>query len=322
MDAGQLIDGIVAGNRRVLARAITFIENDTATGRAVLAGLYSRTGRAQTIGITGSAGVGKSTLTGVLAREQRARGRTVGIVAVDPSSPFSHGAILGDRIRMQALTSDQGVFLRSMASRGSFGGLSETTTGVVDLLDAAGYDIVLLETVGAGQDEVEVATATQTTVLVTAPAAGDDVQAMKAGLMEIAQVMVVNKADIAGADTTTQQLRALLSLASDRAWTPPIVQTVARGGDGVSELVDAIDSHQQHLRDSEHAADERRALVRSQIITLARNSLQREALVMAERAGVLDALAAEVAERTKDPRTAAEALLAAMREGGTYLGSP
>lgn len=317
MDARQLIDGIVAGNRRALARAITFVENDTATGRAVMAGLYPRTGHAQTIGITGSAGVGKSTLTSVLAREQRARGRTVGIVAVDPSSPFSQGAILGDRIRMQALTGDGGVFLRSMASRGSLGGLSETTTGVVDVLDAAGYDIVLLETVGAGQDEVEVATATQTTVLVTAPAAGDDVQAMKAGLMEIAQVMVVNKSDIAGADTTVAQLRALLSLASGRAWEPPIVQTVARGGDGVGDLVDAIDSHQQHLRDSEHAADERRALVRSQIVSLARSTLQREALVMAERAGVLDELAAKVAERTKDPRTAAEALLVAMRKVGS-----
>jgi LAO/AO transport system kinase len=317
VDARQLIDGIVAGNRRALARAITFVENDTATGRAVMAGLYPRTGHAQTIGITGSAGVGKSTLTSVLAREQRARGRTVGIVAVDPSSPFSQGAILGDRIRMQALTGDGGVFLRSMASRGSLGGLSETTTGVVDVLDAAGYDIVLLETVGAGQDEVEVATATQTTVLVTAPAAGDDVQAMKAGLMEIAQVMVVNKSDIAGADTTVAQLRALLSLASGRAWEPPIVQTVARGGDGVGDLVDAIDSHQQHLRDSEHAADERRALVRSQIVSLARSTLQREALVMAERAGVLDELAAKVAERTKDPRTAAEALLVAMRKVGS-----
>ncbi|HJM75180.1 MAG TPA: methylmalonyl Co-A mutase-associated GTPase MeaB [Dehalococcoidia bacterium] len=317
MGAGQLIDGIVAGNRRALARAITFVENDTATGRAILAGLYSRTGHAQTIGVTGSAGVGKSTLTSVLAREQRERGRTVGIVAVDPSSPFSQGAILGDRIRMQTLTGDGGVFLRSMASRGSLGGLSETTTGVVDVLDAAGYDIVLLETVGAGQDEVEVATATQTTVLVTAPASGDDVQAMKAGLMEIAQVMVVNKSDIAGVDTTVAQLRALLSLASDRAWEPPIVQTVARGGDGVGDLVDAIDSHQQHLRESEHAGDERRALVRSQIVSLARSTLQREALVMAERAGVLDELAAEVAERTKDPRTAAEALLVAMRKVGT-----
>jgi LAO/AO transport system kinase len=317
LDADQLIEGIIAGNRRALARAITFVENDTATGRAVLAGLYPRTGHAQTIGITGSAGVGKSTLTSVLAREERERGRTVGIVAVDPSSPFSQGAILGDRIRMQALTGDGGVFLRSMASRGSLGGLSETTTGVVDVLDAAGYDIVLLETVGAGQDEVEVATATQTTVLVTAPAAGDDVQAMKAGLMEIAQVMVVNKSDIAGADTTVAQLRALLSLATERAWEPPIVKTVARGGEGVGDLVDAIDSHQQHLRESEHAAAERQALVRSQIVSLARSTWQREALLMAEQAGVLDELAAEVAERTKDPRTAAEALLAVMRKSGT-----
>ncbi|HJM90028.1 MAG TPA: methylmalonyl Co-A mutase-associated GTPase MeaB [Dehalococcoidia bacterium] len=315
MTPDELIEGVLAGNRRALARAITFVENDTAAGRAVLAGLYGHTGRAKTVGVTGSAGVGKSTLSNALAREERARGRTVGIVAVDPSSPFSHGAILGDRIRMQELTSDGGVFLRSMASRGSLGGLSETSTGVVDVLDAAGYDVVLLETVGAGQDEVEVATATQTTVLVTAPSAGDDVQAMKAGLMEIAQVMVINKADLAGADTTQAQLRSLLSLASDRSWKPPIVQTIARGGDGVSELVDAIDEHHDYSRNSEHAADERRALARAQIISLARISLAREALTTAERVGILDGLTDEVAERRQDPRTAAESLLAAMRSG-------
>ena len=317
MDATDLTSRILGGDRRALALAITHVENNTETGRAVQAGLYPRTGQAQTIGVTGSAGVGKSTLASVLAAEQRARGRTVGIVAVDPSSPFSQGAILGDRIRMQALTADGGVFLRSMASRGSLGGLSETTTGVVDLLDAAGYDIVLLETVGAGQDEVEVATATQTTVLVTAPAAGDDVQVMKAGLMEIAQVMVINKSDLAGADTTAQQLRALLSLApAGRAWTPPIVKTVARAGDGAANLVDAIDQHQQHMRESDHAGDERRALVRSQIIALARASLYREALTMAEREGILDGLAEQVAERRTDPRTAADTLLAAMRGEG------
>ncbi|MXZ47059.1 MAG: methylmalonyl Co-A mutase-associated GTPase MeaB, partial [Chloroflexi bacterium] len=175
MDASELAERVLAGDRRALSRTITHIEADTETGRAVLASLYPRTGRAQTVGVTGSAGVGKSTLVGGLARAERALGRTVGIVAVDPSSPFSHGAILGDRIRMQDLTSDSGVFLRSMASRGSLGGLAETASGVVDVMDAAGYDVVIVETVGAGQDEVEVAAATQTTVLVTMPAGGDDV---------------------------------------------------------------------------------------------------------------------------------------------------
>ena len=213
MDASELAEGVLAGDRRALSRTITHVEADTETGRTVLASLYPRTGRAQTVGVTGSAGVGKSTLVGGLARAERALGRTVGIVAVDPSSPFSHGAILGDRIRMQDLTSDSGVFLRSMASRGSLGGLAETASGVVDMMDAAGYDVVIVETVGAGQDEVEVAAATQTTVLVTMPAGGDDVQSMKAGLMEVAQVMVVNKSDLAGADTAVGQLRGLLAIA-------------------------------------------------------------------------------------------------------------
>ena len=313
VEPDELIRGVVGGDRWALARAITYVENDTPAGRAVLAGLYPCTGHAQTVGVTGSAGVGKSTLLSALAREQRARGRSVGIVAVDPSSPFSQGAILGDRIRMQDLTSDGGVFLRSMATRGNLGGLSETATGVVDVMDAAGYDVVVLETVGAGQDEVEVATATQTTVLVTAPAGGDDVQAMKAGLMEIAQVMVVNKADIAGADTAVQQLRGLLSIAPPRAWKPPILKTVARSGEGVGELVDAIDRHQQHLRDSGHADEARRELARAQIVALARASLHREGLATAEREGLLGQLAEEVAWRRTDPRAAAESLLKAVR---------
>ena len=312
MDPAELIERIPAGDRRALARAITYVEDDTAAGHAVLSGLYARTGQAQTVGVTGSAGVGKSTLVNVLAREERRRGRTVGIVAVDPSSPFSRGAILGDRIRMQELTADGGVFLRSMASRGNLGGLSETATGVVDVMDAAGYDVVLLETVGAGQDEVEVATATQTTVLVTAPAAGDDVQAMKAGLMEIAEVMVVNKADIAGVDTAVQQLRGLLAIAPPRPWTPPILRTVARSGEGATELVDAIDDHQRHLRESGHAEEARRDLARAQIVARARAALQREALATAEQEGILAELTEQVARRDTDPRAAAEALLKAL----------
>ena len=315
MDAPALIKGVVAGDRRALARAITHVEADTATGRAVLAGLYPRTGHARTVGVTGSAGVGKSTLVGKLARAQRERGRSVGIVAVDPSSPFSHGAILGDRIRMQDLMADPGVFLRSMASRGSLGGLAEAASGVVDVMDAAGYDVVIVETVGAGQDEVEVATATQTTVLVTMPAGGDEVQSMKAGLMEVAQVLVVNKADLAGADTAATQLRSLLALASGRVWAPPILKVVAKAGEGIEELVAAIDEHQEHLRTSEHADNARRELVRSQVISLARAALHREALEAAHHAGVLDELVEEVAARRRDPRSAAAALLEGVKAG-------
>ncbi|MDA1010540.1 MAG: methylmalonyl Co-A mutase-associated GTPase MeaB [Chloroflexi bacterium] len=292
---------------------MSHVEADTATGRELMARLYGRTGRAQVVGITGSAGAGKSTLVGAIAREQRKRGRTVGIVAVDPSSPFSNGAILGDRIRMQDLTSDSGVFLRSMASRGNLGGLSESATGVADLLDAAGFDIVLIETVGAGQDEVEVANAAGTTVLVANPGGGDEVQSMKAGLMEVAQIMVVNKADLAGADTAAMQLRALLAIANLGAWEPPILKAIARSGEGVPELVDAIDRHQAFIRTSEHAEEERRRHAERQLVAIARAILHREALETASQSGALADLVTAVADRSRDPRSAAEALLAAVR---------
>ena len=313
MDAPEFIARLREGDRRALARSITHVEADTAIGRAILKGIYPHTGRAITIGVTGSAGVGKSTMVAALAREQRRRGRTVGIVAVDPSSPFSNGAILGDRIRMQGLTSDGGVFMRSMASRGNLGGLSEMATGVVDLMDAAGFDVIILETVGAGQDEVVVATATSTTVLVTTPGGGDEIQSMKAGLMEIAQVMVVNKADLAGSDTAVMQLKALLAIAAARSWEPPILKVVARDDEGLEALVDAIDRHQTHIRESEHAEAERRALVQSQIVALARASIERHALATAREQGVLAGLVEEVAARRRDPRDAAEALVEAVR---------
>lgn len=314
MDTDALVEGILAGSRRALSRSISHLEADTPTGREVLARLYARTGRAQVVGITGSAGSGKSTLVGALAREQRKRGRTVGIVAVDPSSPFSHGAILGDRIRMQDLTSDSGVFLRSMASRGNLGGLSEAATGVADLMDAAGYDVVLIETVGAGQDEVEVATAAGTTVLVANPGGGDEVQSMKAGLMEVAQIMVVNKADLAGADTAAMQLRALLAIADLGAWEPPILKATARTGEGVPELVDAIDRHQAFITGSEHVVEERRKHAQRQLLAITRAILHREALQVARNSGALDALVTDVAARSQDPRTAAEQLIKAMRQ--------
>lgn len=312
--SAELVERLLAGDRHALARAISHVEADTPTGREVLESVYARTGGAQTVGVTGSAGTGKSTLVGALTREQRSRGRTVGIVAVDPSSPFSHGAILGDRIRMQDLTGDSGVFLRSMASRGNLGGLSETATGVVDLMDAAGFDVIFLETVGAGQDEVEVATATGTTVLVATPAGGDDIQSMKAGLMEVAQILVVNKADIAGADTAAAQLLGLLAIADLGSWAPPVLKTVAKTGEGVPELVDAIDSHQAHIRSAEYGEAERRDLVRDQIISLTRATLHREAREAAERSGALAALVEEVAERRRDPRSAAHELLESVRE--------
>ena len=313
LDTDALVEGILAGNRRALSRSISHVEADSTTGREVLARLYARTGHAQVVGITGSAGAGKSTLVGALAREERKRGRTVGIVAVDPSSPFSHGALLGDRIRMQDLTSDSGVFLRSMASRGNLGGLSEAATGVADLMDAAGYDVVIIETVGAGQDEVEVANAAGTTVLVANPGGGDEVQSMKAGLMEVAQIMVVNKADLAGADTAAMQLRALLAIADVGAWEPPILKAIAKTAEGVPELVDAIDRHQAFITGSEYAVEERRKHAQRQLVAIARAILHREALEAASNSGALDALVTEVAARAQDPRAAAEQLIKAVR---------
>lgn len=313
MDAAELAAGVLAGNRRALARAISHVEADSTVGRALQKALYRHTGKAQIVGITGSAGAGKSTLVGALAREQRRRDRTVGIVAVDPSSPFSHGAILGDRIRMQDLTADGGVFMRSMASRGNLGGLSETATGVADLMDAAGFDVVMIETVGAGQDEVEIATAAQTTVLVTNPGGGDEIQSMKAGLMEVAQILVVNKADLAGADTAMTQLKALLAIADLGAWRPPILKVIAKTGESIPALVDHIDEHHAFMRSSEHGDRERRELARKQIVALTRAALHREALETANRSGALAALVEEVARRERDPRSAAGVLLEAVR---------
>ena len=312
MEAADLVAGILSGNRRALARAISHIEADSSVGREVRRQLYPSTGRAQTVGITGSAGAGQSTLVGQIAREEHRRGRTVGIVAGRPSSPFSRGALLGDRIRMQDLTSYPGVFVRSMASRGNPGGLAEMATGVVDVLDAAGYDVVLIETVGAGQDEVEVATAAQTTVLVTNPGGGDEIQSMKAGLMEIAQILVVNKADLDGADTAVAQLEALRTISGIRAWCPPVLKAVSKTGEGIVEVVDAINEHQAHTRHSEHADSARRELTRRQIMALMRAELHRLARETAARSQTLEALVTEVAERRKDPRSAAELLLDAL----------
>ena len=206
----DLVERLLAGNRRALSRLLTVIENDAAEGRRALRLLYPRSGRAHTIGLTGAAGSGKSTLSAAMAREVRRRGRTLGIVAIDPTSPFSQGALLGDRIRMQDLTSDPEVFLRSMATRGNMGGLAPATAGVVTALDAFGKDAVIVETVGAGQDEVDVAVMADTTVVVLTPGAGDDVQAMKAGIMEIADILVVNKCDLPNADLFARQLASIV----------------------------------------------------------------------------------------------------------------
>jgi len=304
-----LVEALLGGDRRALARVITLVENDTREGRRALALLYGHSGRAHTVGLTGSAGSGKSTLSGALARELRARGRTLGIVAIDPTSPFSHGALLGDRIRMQDLTSDRDVFMRSMATRGALGGLAPQTAGVVTALDAFGKDVVLVETVGAGQDEVEVAMMADTTVVVVTPGSGDDIQAMKAGIMEIADVLVVNKSDLPNADLLERQLRSILEGARAERVTP-IVRTAGALGDGIDRLADALDEHRAYLRDSGAGERHRLERARHQVLALARQRLI-DRIVSQHTDGKLDALVADVAARIVDPHTAAEQLIGA-----------
>jgi LAO/AO transport system kinase len=308
----DLVRRLLAGERRALARAITLVENQAPEGHEALRSLYAHTGRAHTIGVTGGSGAGKSTLTNALAKEFRRRGRSVGIIAVDPSSPFSHGAILGDRIRMQDLSGDPGVFMRSMATRGSLGGLSETAADAVAVLDAFGKEIVFLETVGAGQDEVEVASAAQTTVLILTPGTGDDVQTMKAGIMEIADLLVVNKADLPNTDGLIAALKAHLSISEHGEWPTPILKVIANRETGIAELADALQRHHAFLETSGRLETERRERARHQVVAATQGEVLRRILRGSDE--LLDSLVDDVANRTIDPHSAAERLLEALRQ--------
>lgn len=304
----DLVQQALEGERRALARLLTIVENGGERGQAVVTELFPRTGNAWLIGITGSPGTGKSTLVSALALAYRAEGKRVGIVAVDPTSPFSGGAILGDRVRMMEHIHDPGVFMRSMATRGQLGGLARATLDVARVFDACGYDIVIVETVGVGQDEVDVASATHTTVLVQVPGLGDDVQAIKAGVMEIGDIYVVNKADRDGADRLVAELTMLLSLSEHGDWLPPIVRTIATQREGVDSLVVAIRKHREHLETTGRIAARRLRQSRSEIMMIARDEL----LTRVERNGTetLTRLAAEVAEHRTPPFEAARQILA------------
>ena len=305
---GDLLARARSGDKRSIARLVSVIENDEPGAAEVMRELYPKTGSAQTVGITGPPGGGKSTLVNRLAGLYRERAARVAIVAVDPSSPFSGGAILGDRIRMRERFLDDGIFIRSMASRGHAGGLARATARVVNVLDALGTDIVLVETVGVGQEEVDVIRVVDTVCLVTVPGLGDDIQAIKAGVLEIADVLVVNKADRPGADDAARDLAQMLSLAKDRPWRTPIVRTSAQSGDGLPQLVEAIDKHRAWSRESGDHIERRRAAARSEVEALLQEALLRE---LEGRVGEsrLDAAVARVADRAIDPYTAVEELL-------------
>ncbi len=303
-DVAALVEGVLAGHPRRIGQAISALERDGGSPEISRA-LYPRTGRARVVGMTGPPGAGKSTLVQRLAQLWRREGKRVGIVAVDPSSPFTGGAILGDRIRMSEIYTDPGVFIRSMATRGSLGGLARATSDAVDVLDAAGFDVVVIETVGVGQDEVDIVKAAETTVVVLPPGLGDDIQAIKAGILEIADVFLVNKADREGAARTEAELAMMLDLTAAKSWRPPIVRTVAPANQGIPEAVAAIASHAAHL--GEAGEGERRAgrRARARLLAILDERFRNAVL---DRAGESDGLAeavARVSARQEDPYAAA-----------------
>jgi LAO/AO transport system kinase len=304
-EADDLLASAVEGDRRALARLLTGIENENPAIRELLPRIFAASRGAHLVGITGPPGAGKSTLVTALAREYRARGRRVGIVAVDPSSPYTGGAIMGDRIRMMGHAADRDVFMRSMASRGELGGIAAATWMAAAALDAAGYDPILVETVGAGQSEVEIARLAETTVVVEVPEMGDEVQAIKAGLLEVADLLVVNKGDRPGADLAARHLRAMLSTAGGRVGRKPplILLTTATSGEGVAALADAIEAHRSAARSPEQAAARARNQVRRALADLATSRGSRNA--------DWERTVKAVAERELDPITAAERLLGA-----------
>jgi LAO/AO transport system kinase len=309
-DVVELVEQARAGQARAVARLISLVEDDSPDLRPVAAALSPLTGRARVLGLTGPPGVGKSTSTSVLVAAFRERGLRVGVLAIDPSSPFSGGALLGDRIRMHSHTVDEGVFIRSMATRGALGGLATATPQAVRVLDAAGFDVVLVETVGVGQSEVDIVALADTTVVLLAPGMGDGIQAAKAGILEVADVFVVNKADRDGADQTVRDLRHAMSLGrreSGPSWRQPIVRTVASAGEGVEDLVSALDSHHEWLVAHAELAARRVRRAEREIEAIAVTALR--ARLGGVRGGeALSRLAKKVAAGETDPYTAADQL--------------
>jgi LAO/AO transport system kinase len=310
----EVVDRILAGEVRTAARLMRDLDDGRPEAREILKEIYRHSGRAHIIGITGSPGVGKSTLTDRLIQYLRQQGKTVGVVAVDPTSPFSGGAILGDRIRMQRHALDEGVFIRSLATRGHFGGLTASARAVITVLDAMGKDYVLVETVGVGQDEVEIAATAYTTLVVTVPGMGDDIQAIKAGILEVADILVINKADREGASRTYQELLQMLELQTfrkEKSWKPPILMTQAKDNEGTEELMAAVRDHQEFLaKDGGEALRGARASrVRQEFLEILKEGVFRHLRRQLEGDGRLDRIIQDILAKQTDPYSASEALV-------------
>lgn len=302
----DLVDGVLGGDARAIARAISMVEDGADGLEELSANLFPHTGRAHTIGLTGSPGVGKSTLAGQLVRAARERDRSIAVLAIDPTSPFTGGALLGDRLRMQAHATDPGVFIRSMATRGHLGGMALAAPEAVRILDASGRDLVIVETVGVGQAEVDVAAATDTTLVVVSPGWGDHVQVAKAGILEIADVFVVNKSDREGADAAVRDLHQMIRMGPELVWAPPVVKTTAAMGEGVDDLWESIAAHRAHLEEGGALDEGRRARLVREVESLTAEQLRgRIRSLLADDT----TLARDLAERRIDPYRAAAILM-------------